>query len=320
MMYNETSFRQFLFFMFEGLSFFFITHFFRYFIKYRNWLVLPLFKLVPRVLLSTLILGVAVYFVRLTFAFLVGLYNPAKDLEIINFLGLTFIHASIIFVWLVFYFSFHFFNQYNTALKEKAAINEIELKNLKSQLNPHFIFNSLNSIRALVDENPVNSKLAITRLSNILRNSLAMEQKRLTTFGDEMKMVRDYLGLEGMRFEERLRVEYDIEEGTDSFLVPPMMIQTLVENGIKHGVSKLKRGGDLSISANVEKGRLVVKLINSGFYKPDSTKNNRAGLGLANTKRRLDMIFGGDAKFYIENKEHGKVLTYLEIPNSNQLN
>ena len=124
---------------------------------------------------------------------------------------------------------------------------EIELNNLKSQLNPHFIFNALNSIRALVDENPSKSKQAINQLSNILRNSLASDKKGLTKFEDEIKIVKDYLGLESIRFEERLKTEFEIHPESQKFLVPPLMIQTLVENGIKHGISKLTPGGVIQL-------------------------------------------------------------------------
>ena len=111
---------------------------------------------------------------------------------------------------------------------------------LKSQLNPHFIFNALNSIRALVDENPGKSKNAITQLSNILRNSLQIDKNRLTSFTDEMKTVQDYLELESIRFEERLEVDIKLHPNSDQFQIPPLMIQTLVENSIKHGISNLK--------------------------------------------------------------------------------
>src|SRR5690606_5122792 len=136
------------------------------------------------------------------------------------------------FLWFVLYFSYHYFDQYNKSLKYEASMVQIELNNLKSQLNPHFIFNALNSIRALVDENPEKSKQAINQLSNILRNSLATDKKRLTKFGDELKIVRDYLGLENIRFEERLKTRFDIDPQSHRFNVPPLMIQTLVENGI----------------------------------------------------------------------------------------
>ena len=133
---------------------------------------------------------------------------------------------------------------------------EIELNNLKSQLNPHFIFNALNSIRALVDENPSKSKQAINQLSNILRNSLASDKKGLTKFEDELKIVKDYLGLESIRFEERLKTEFEIHPDSQKFLVPPLMIQTLVENGIKHGISKLTPGGVIQLKTFVDNNHL----------------------------------------------------------------
>ncbi len=99
------------------------------------------------------------------------------------------------------YFMYHYVESYNTSLKYDAAINEIKLNRLKAHINPHFIFNALNSIRALVNENPEKAKNAITQLSNILRNSLIMDNQKLIKFNDEIKTVKDYLELEIMRFE-----------------------------------------------------------------------------------------------------------------------
>src|SRR5690606_20506285 len=174
---------------------------------------------------------------------------------------------SLYIVWVLFYFMYHYVENYNTALKYDAVINEIELNKLKSQLNPHFIFNALNSIRALVDENPGKSKIAITQLSNILRNSLIMDKKKLINFEDEMKTVKDYLDLEIVRFEERLKAEFDIQEGSFQFEVPPLMVQTLVENGIKHGISTLIEGGIVQICTQVKDSRLLIKIRSSGQYK-----------------------------------------------------
>lgn len=191
---------------------------------------------------------------------------------------------------------------------------EIELNNLKSQLNPHFIFNALNSIRALVDENPSKSKQAINQLSNILRNSLASDKKGLTNFEDELKIVRDYLGLESIRFEERLRTEFDIEPESRNFLVPPLMIQTLVENGIKHGISKLTRGGLVQVKTYVTQGKkLTIQIRNSG-HLPANAKRSKSGLGLKNTRQRLKLIYGDQASFRILNENDNFVLTEIIIP------
>jgi len=193
----------------------------------------------------------------------------------------------------------------------EATVKEIELNNLKAQLNPHFIFNAMNSIRALVDENPAKSKQAITQLSNILRNSLATEKKGLTKFNDELKVVKDYLSLESIRFEERLKIEYDIDWGSSDFWVPPFMIQTLVENGIKHGIAQLTEGGTISIKTKVtENDELKIQISNSGQY----TAEKKGGLGLTNTIQRLKLLYGDAAYLKIDNEKNNLVLTEVKIP------
>jgi LytS/YehU family sensor histidine kinase len=117
-------------------------------------------------------------------------------------------------------------------------VKELELQTIKAHINPHFIFNSLNSIRALVDENPERARKAVTELSNILRSSLQSDKMETVSLQKELSIVKDYLALEYMRFEDRLKIVYDIDEDTLDRPVPPMMLQTLVENAIKHGISK----------------------------------------------------------------------------------
>lgn len=227
-------------------------------------------------------------------------------------MGLSIVYALIYFVWLVLYYIYHYFERYNLSLKHEAAVHEIELNNLKSQLNPHFIFNALNSIRALVDEDPVKSKNAITRLSNILRNSLISDKKKLTTFEEELIMVQDYLSLESVRFEERLRTDFEIHPDSYSFKVPPLMLQTLVENCIKHGISKLKHGGFVKLKTFVSNEKLKVQIRNSGQYTLQSLDNG--GLGLKNTSQRLNLIYGEEASFKIFNENSETVLAELIIP------
>jgi two-component system LytT family sensor kinase len=193
-------------------------------------------------------------------------------------------------------------------------MREIELSNLKSQLNPHFIFNALNSIRALVDENPTKSKQAINQLSSILRNSLMTEKRGLTSFDEELKIVKDYLGLESIRFEERLKTEFDIDPESNQFLVPPLMIQTLVENGIKHGVSKLTEGGLIQMKTKVDQDFLKIYIRNSGQFRENGTVAKTGGLGLENTRQRLKLIYGNEASFRISAENNNFVLTEIVIP------
>lgn len=317
---QSVSQRQVLFWLIEASLFLIITHYFRILIIRWGWLALSMARLIPRMLLAIFILSIVLYFARLLVSMPLGIYNPEVALSLINIMGLSFIYAGILFVWSVLYFIYHYFEQYNISLKHEAAIHEIELNNLKSQLNPHFIFNALNSIRALVDENPAKSKNSITQLSHLLRNSLASDKKRLTKFESELRTVKDYLGLESIRFEERLNTKFEIHPDSYEYKVPPLMLQTLVENGVKHGISKLKEGGIIKLSTNIEREDLVIRIQNSGQLKSLNGKtvtNDKGGLGLKNTIKRLNLIYGDQASFKIYNESNNTVVTELKLPKSN---
>lgn len=302
-----------IFLTYEAALCLLLTHLFRNQINRWRWLSAGMPVLVPRVIVSVFVLGLVMYFLRLPISIPFGLFSSKVAFNINNIFGLTVIYALIFFLWCILYFIYNYFERYNTSLKLEASIKEIELNNLKSQLNPHFIFNALNSIRALVDENPVKSKLAINQLSNILRNSLTSDKRGLTKFNDELKIVKDYLGLETIRFEERLKTEFSIDPHSRDFLVPPLMIQTLVENGIKHGIAKLVAGGVIQMKTSVKDDRLTIQIRNSGHYVNGATHPS-AGLGLENTRQRLKLIYGDNASFRILNENDTFVLTEIEIP------
>jgi len=308
--------------LFEAFLCLMITNWFRILLNRYKWLYLPMHKLIPGVLFSVFVMGLIIYFLRLPITFVLGkLFEPVTTLNltvalsISQIVGQSFYYAIVFFLWTVFYFTYHYFDRYNTSLKYDASMIEIELNNLKSQLNPHFIFNALNSIRALVDENPSKSKQAINQLSNILRNSLASDKKGLTKFEDELKIVKDYLGLESIRFEERLKTDFDIHPDSQKFLVPPLMIQTLVENGIKHGISKLTPGGVIQLKTFVDNNHLKIHIRNSG-HLVNGTKRGKSGLGLKNTVQRLKLLYGEEASFRIVNENDNFVLTEIVIPQS----
>lgn len=291
-----------------------LTHVFRQVLNRWRWLFFPLPKLIPSVLLAVFVMSIVLYFARIPVNLMLGrLFNPSAALNIMTILGQSSFYTILFFLWTVFYFTYHYFDRYNKSLKYEASMIEIELKNLKSQLNPHFIFNALNSIRALVDENPSKSKQAINQLSNILRSSLASDKKGLTKFDDELKIVKDYLGLESIRFEERLKTDFEIDPGSNQFLVPPLMIQTLVENGIKHGISKLTAGGIVHVKTTVEDQKLCIHIRNSGQLT-HTPKRSKTGLGLKNTIQRLKLIYGDRASFRIVNENDNFVLTEIIIP------
>ena len=301
-----------LFLLYEAVFCLLLTHMFRGFINRWKWLDAGMPVLIPRIIGSVYLLGLMLYFLRLPVAIPLGLFNRGLAFNTGNILGLTTIYAIIFFMWSVLYFIYNYFARYNTSLKLEASIREIELNNLKSQLNPHFIFNALNSIRALVDENPRKSKEAINQLANILRNYLTTGKRGLTKFEDELKIVMDYLGLESIRFEERLKTQFEIDPESRDFLVPPLMIQTLVENGIKHGIAKLTAGGIIYMKASVKNDRLTIQVRNSGQYLNGSSSST--GLGLENTRQRLKLIYGDKASFRILPESDTFVLTEIEIP------
>ncbi len=288
------------------------THIYRICIVKWGWLNVYITKLLPKIFVAVLALAGANYLFQIAVSYSLGPINPL-DLELVNVLGGLVASAILYLSWSLIYFLYHYLSSYSQKLIYEASMKEMELSNLKSQLNPHFIFNALNSIRALVDEDPGKSKIAITQLSNILRNSLIVDKKRLTKFAEEIKTVRDYLALESIRFEERLQVAIDLHPDSDQFDIPPLMLQTLVENGIKHGVSQLKEGGKIVIKTQVEDYSMNIRILNSGQLI-NGARWKGSGQGIPNTEKRLKLIYGEDASFKIGNLDGQTVKTEIRIP------
>lgn len=223
--------------------------------------------------------------------------------------------SPIILVWLSIYYLWHYIEASRRTqidhVKLESLVKELELKTIKSHINPHFIFNALNSIRALVDENPERARTAITELSNILRSSMQAEKLETSSLEKELDIVKDYLELEHIRFEDRLRVEYDIDEDTLDQQVPPMMLQTLVENAIKHGISKQKNGGLIKIISAFVNNHHELIVQNTGFLHQE---NNQEGFGITSTMDRLKLLYGNKADFKIKNAGEQVVEAKVLLP------
>ena len=221
----------------------------------------------------------------------------------------------LIALWFLAYIVYHYVEKNRKdqldRLRLESTVKELELKTIKSHINPHFIFNSLNSIRALVDENPERARKAITELSNILRSSMHAEKSETVTLQRELNIVEDYLALEHMRFEERLQVEMDIDPDTLGQPVPPMMLQTLVENSIKHGISKLVNGGKVRIVADFKDDHLELLVQNTGQLTPNI---NGDGFGIKSTQDRLNLMYQGKATFAIRNMNDNMVESKVTMP------
>jgi two-component system LytT family sensor kinase len=219
------------------------------------------------------------------------------------------------FIWNLIYFMYHYVTksrkQQLDTLRLESLVKELELQTIKAHINPHFIFNSLNSIRALVDENPERARAAVTELSNILRSSMQADKAETVSFEKELNIVKDYLALENMRFEDRLRIEYDVDEDTLDQPVPPMMLQTLVENAIKHGISKQISGGVVKVISDFHNDYHELVVQNTGIL---NGYKNSEGFGLSSTSNRLSLLYGDKATFEIKQITPTMVEARVQLP------
>jgi hypothetical protein len=215
--------------------------------------------------------------------------------------------------WAVFYVAATGPRRYREKeVRLQLAVREAELRALEAQLNPHFLFNSLNSIRALVVENPPLAQDMLTRLANILRYNLHRDLMHTIPLASELEAVTDYLALEGVRFEDRLRVEFAIDPAAAQVAVPPMLLQTLVENALKHGIAPLPEGGEILIRAALQTGGMLLEVENTGQIaapKPGATQ-----VGLANTRERLRILYGDGTRLDLANRAGNRVIATVRIP------
>ena len=277
----------------------FLTHLMRWYFLKRDWLSFKLAPLIPRVILASVVCSFLIAGFNVGFTQIINNASK-KDFSPLLFFIEVMAISVLLFLWNSIYFTYHFFQksilQEMNNLQLQASQNEIELKNLRSQLNPHFLFNSLNSIRALIEIDPVKSKKAVTTLSNLLRNSLIIGKKPFISLEEELQIVQSYLDLEKIRFEERLSVKWEIDLTIQDFQVPPFIIQTLAENSIKHGISKRMEGGEITIRTLKSPNKVWIFVENSGKLG-DSVDT---GVGIENIKRRLDLQYHGSAQFAIQ--------------------
>jgi two-component system sensor histidine kinase AlgZ len=192
------------------------------------------------------------------------------------------------------------------------ALREAELRALEAQINPHFLFNCLNSIRALVVENPSRAQDMITRLANILRHNLRDHVQHTVPLSSEVDAVSDYLAIESARFDDRLRVRCSVSPDAGSIPVPAMLLQTLVENAVKHGIAPRPAGGDLAIRATIDPGWLKVEVENTGRLATPTVDATR--MGLSNVRGRLQILYGDRATLELANREDDRVVATVRIP------
>lgn len=264
------------------------------------------------IVLFSFVKGTAFFLIILGLWRLMGINT--SSLNVINSSEYVLNFSGVFCMWNVIYFGFHYFQNYRRAeinsLRYLATSRESELNHLKAQLNPHFIFNCMNSIRALIDENPANAKTAITRLSNLLRNTLVLDKDREISLVKELQLVRDYLDLEKIRYEERLNFSFDISEEASDQLLPPFLIQSQVENAIKHGISRLPGPGEIRIKASIEQGELKIFVSNTGHLVSEKPLT---GVGFVNSIQRIELLYGKNAGITIH-EANDWVIVEIHLP------
>lgn len=292
----------------------FITHQYRNWILRYQWVQLPTEKLLFRVLLANTVLSLVlmtVYYLLCALLLGEGFLSFSTSQIIGNFTAVFLLLA----IWNALYFSWSYIEKNRhrqiQQLRMESDLKDLEIKSIKANLQPHFMFNALNSIRALVDENPQLAREAITRMSNILRSNIA-QKKELDTLQQEIALVEDYLALEKIRFEDRLHFIKEIEEDTLLKFIPTMMLQTLVENAIKHGISSLEQGGTIRVKSYIENNNLHLLVINSGLLDTKKVHEHSLSFGLNATQQRLHYFFKEKAQFKLF-QQNDTVVTHIII-------
>jgi hypothetical protein len=223
--------------------------------------------------------------------------------------------APLFAIWTGFYIGIRYYRQYQLAqlerLKLDAAMKEAELRSLKAQINPHFLFNSLNTLRALIPRDLAPPREALTLLSDLLRATLTQGQEETIPFARELETVDNYLALERLRFEERLQVNRAVDPATLERPIPPFVLQTIVENAIKYGLNPREQGARISLEAALAGSFLRVRVCNPGTLEnaPAST-----GVGLKNARARLRLLFGADARLHLRQLDAEHVEAELLVP------
>ncbi|WP_175454207.1 sensor histidine kinase [Algoriphagus alkaliphilus] len=219
-----------------------------------------------------------------------------------------------VIVWIIIYYLYHILKKNSEITEQKLLLENVaksaELELLKNQLNPHFLFNALNSIKALVLIDQEKARDAIIKLSELLRFTLNYEKAPLIALNEEINEVVKYLELEQIRFGRRLDVHISLQEETLDVKVPPAMVLTLAENAIKHGITQIPDGGGIWIESKLRGNTMTIEIINSGQLKDTFD----LGIGLKNLQMRLQNLFSDKATFYLDALSDSKVVARITYP------
>ncbi|MBX7532905.1 histidine kinase [Qipengyuania sp. 1XM1-15A] len=282
---------------------------------------------------TALVLGVAVGAYAFIDSWVLGLTRSTAETGFVRiFIGIYFFDLTLLGAWSALYYAINFFlqveQQADRLERLEAQATSAQLAMLRYQLNPHFLFNTLNSISTLVLLNqtkPANAML--TRLSSFLRHTLITQPGGKVTVAQEVETLMLYLDIERMRFEERLQTEFRVEEAAAKAQIPSMLLQPLIENAIKYGVSPQEEGATISLLAQIVGPRLRITVSDTGpgvdvggvaddlpAVMATHKRRDSTGVGLANIRDRLAQAYGDDHRFEIRSPESGGFTVLIEIP------
>ncbi len=283
--------------------------------------------------ITSLVLPFAVGLYAFIDAWVIGLYRPGSEASFAQlFIGVFYLDATLLVSWTALYYAINFFlqveEQNDQLIRLENQATSAQLAMLRYQLNPHFLFNTLNSISTLVllkQTEPANAML--TRLSSFLRYSLSNEPTGRVTVAQEVETLKLYLGIELMRFEERLRTTFSIDPATEAGLLPSLLLQPLVENSIKYAVTPQEAGAEITIATQLVGPNLRITVSDTGPGLQSEATDNRlsgvsfdggepvsTGVGLANTRDRLAQAYGDQHRFEIIDPPDGGFAVQIEIP------
>ena len=288
------------------------SHFLRFLIKKYRWMNLSFGRLVLRVFGVVLAASLLINLINSLYLVFVSQLFSLEDFSIPFYLLYVFQTLIYFFLWFGVYFGIFYFRNYKNEEIERwklqSSLKDAELIALKAQINPHFLFNALNNIRALILEDQMKARDMVSNLSELLRYSIHFSQHEKVKVSEEVEVVRKYLELERIHYEERLDYEVNMHDEAKDCNIPPMSVQLLVENAVKHGISQVKGGGLISITIRKEDS-LYLEVRNTGTLAKDEMK----GIGIKNVTERIRILFEKPPTFNLT-QEGNMVKSILKLP------
>ena len=291
-----------------------VTTSYRFFIKNINWQGSGFGKMMMLTLGSTFLLTSV--FLAIVFGFFIWVLKD-DEFSVSNFLSNFMIFFIVMLAWNMIYFCIHYFNNWTRAEVEKwklaAEMKDAQLGSLKSQINPHFVFNTLNNIRSLILEDKERAREMLLNFSDLFRYALKNTDQSKVKLEEELDIVNQYLELLSIQYEDKLKYKINVDADLEEVELPPMMLQLLVENAVKHGISQFKEGGSILIDIDQGNGFLNINVKNTGNLKVSSKLGDKLGVGLDNIRKRLDLIYSGNANLKMS-EVNNFVLASIKIP------